>query len=581
MHRDVSELKAIQEHADIVEIISSYIPLESKGKNYFGVCPFHEDHSPSMSVSRSKGIYKCFSCGATGNVFKFVSDYENISFYEAVQKVANKIGMPFKGNVEIAKTPKKYQKEYEIMELSSLFFQNNLMTEEGSQAFSYLKDRGMDETVIEDFQIGLSLDKNSLHSFLNSKKYDISLLQSLGLVNQNEFSVYDTFVHRVMFPIHNLNGEVVGFTGRIYLPDSSPPKYMNSKETIIFKKGEILFNYHRARENIRMAKKLLIVEGNMDAIRMYSCGLKNVVALMGTSLTDFQIKEIKKLRVPVVLILDNDDAGLLATYQVGQLLFKEQIIVQVVRISGEKDPDDYILKHGIAAMENNVKNAISFLEFKLSYLKRNKNLQDSEELALYIKNILQEMAEESDDILKEVTLKKLSDDYGLSMEVLKQELLKFESSRESITLPSKEVVLEGKEKSNKYDFIASHILYFMMNDPVYIKMYKSKLGFLETSLYRGIANEIMAYYELHKTINLADFLTVAELSPLKNEIFQVVESIMDENMDETIMDEYIFSIKQIRRKNEIAKLKEKMRMELDPNKKLEYACRIQSLKKEV
>ena len=254
-HIEESEINQIRENADIVEIISSYIPLTQKGKNYFGVCPFHNDHAPSMSVSKEKGIFKCFSCGATGNVFKFVADFENIGFVQAVKRVAEKIGMNLKSDIPI-KTETKHQKECQIMELSTLFFQNNLLTSEGERAMRYLKSRGLNETIVKEFQIGLALDKNSLYQLLHQKKYQDQLLFNLGLINQNGLNFYDVFKNRIMFPIHNINGEPVGFTGRIYLPTSPPPKYLNSKETIIFKKGNILFNYHRAKDAVRLEKKI-------------------------------------------------------------------------------------------------------------------------------------------------------------------------------------------------------------------------------------------------------------------------------------------------------------------------------------
>ena len=580
-HISEEEINQVRQNADIVEIISSYIPLNQKGKNYFGVCPFHEDHSPSMSVSREKGIYKCFSCGATGNVFKFVSDYENITFPEAVQKIAQKIGITLSITTEIKKIT-KYEIEYKIMTLSNLFYQNNLMTEKGKKAREYLENRGLTEEIQKEFQIGLAFDKNSLSEFLHQKNYENSLLISLGLLNQKKEFFYDTFLDRIMFPIHNLNGDVVGFTGRIYLPNSSPPKYLNSKETMIFKKGNILFNYHRAKDPIRLEKKVILVEGNMDAIRMYSCGFKNTIALMGTSLTSYQIKEIKKLRVPVILMLDNDDAGFTATYQIGTLLEKENIPIHIVRLSGEKDPDDYLLKNGIEAMQNNIKHAISFIEFKLNYFKRNKNLQDSEELAAYIKEVLKGMKENTDPILKEITLKKLSNDYDISMELLISELdhikEKEQKQNEKIKVSQEEQKII---KKTKYTDSIFHILYFMMNDPIYIKMYKKNLGFIDQATYRGIANEILAYYEFHKCINLADFLTFAENSKLKKEIYEIVTSINDETIDETIMEEYIMSVKKIRKQNEIKQLKEKLKLEMDSNKELEIVKRIAELKKEV
>ncbi len=577
-HIDEAEINQIRENADIVEIVSSYLPLTQKGKNYFGVCPFHNDHSPSMSVSREKGIYKCFSCGATGNVFKFVSDYENISFAESVKRVAEKIGMTLKSTIEI-KTEKKNQEELKIMELTSLFFQNNLQTAKGQKAKEYLKERSLDDDAIKEFQIGLSIDKNALYELLKKKKVSERMLVNLGLVNQQDLTYHDVFINRIMFPIHNLNGETVGFTGRIYLPNSPSPKYLNSKETVIFKKGNILFNYHRAKESVRIEKKLIITEGNMDAIRMYINGFKNTIALMGTSLTTAQINEIKKLRVPVILMLDNDSAGLIATYQVGSLLEKENINVFVVRLSNEKDPDEYLIKNGPEKMAISLKNAISFLEFKLAYYKQNKNLQDGEDLAKYIKEVLKSIQEEPDPIKKEIMLKKISDEYNFSIDILRQELASIETNIKKDIIPPKEEV--PVKRKNKYEIGIYHILYFMMNDAKYIKMYKSKLGFFDNPIYRGIANEIMAYYELHGKISYADFLSYVETSKLKKEIYEVIENVKDEELNETIMEEYLTTVKKVRKEHEIEDLKRKVKNELDINRKIALVSRIQELKKEV
>ena len=242
-------INEIRAQADIVDIIKEYIPLTPKGKNYFGVCPFHQDHSPSMSVSKEKQMFKCFSCGAAGNVFKFVSDYENISFIEAVAKVASKVGIPLTITGDY-KPKEKFQKEYDVMNLATLFFQNNLNTSLGTKAKEYLSKRGLNEEMVKVFDIGLALDKNTLYQFLNKKKIAPEDMVSLGLVNQSGLTYHDVFVNRIIFPIHDASGHVVGFTGRVYDGDYTP-KYLNSKETSIFRKGNILFNYRRARDAIR------------------------------------------------------------------------------------------------------------------------------------------------------------------------------------------------------------------------------------------------------------------------------------------------------------------------------------------
>ena len=255
----LEEINNVRMHADIVEVISSYIPLMHKGKNYFGVCPFHEDHSPSMSVSAEKQIYKCFSFGAAGNVITFVQNYENVSFLEAVDILAKRYGITLSNAINIKQNDKN-TRYYDMMDLAQKFFQNNLKTELGIQAREYLQQRGLDKNAIAEFGIGLTLtDRQMLYRLLKSKKYTEKEMDDVALVNTHD-SPYDYFVNRIMFPLHDPNGHIVGFSGRVYY-ESEAAKYVNTRETIIFKKGQILFNYHRAKPFIRNEKAVILVEG--------------------------------------------------------------------------------------------------------------------------------------------------------------------------------------------------------------------------------------------------------------------------------------------------------------------------------
>ncbi len=569
------EINRIRSSASIVDVISSYIPLTQKGKNYFGVCPFHEDHSPSMSVSEEKQIYKCFSCGATGNVFTFVENYLNISFIEAVELIANKLGISISTTM-IKKKETKFKEEYDLMNFVLKFYQNNLNTQEGEKAIAYLKKRGLLEDTIKDFSIGLSLDKNMLYTILKKKNYQEKMLEDLGLVNCGKNELYDVFQNRIMFPIHNLDGQVVGFTARCYLKEETP-KYLNTKETYIFKKGNILFNYHRAKEAIRLLKEVIVVEGNMDAIRLYSNGIKNVIALMGTSLTKEQIEALKKLRCKIVLMLDNDNAGETATLAIGNLLEENNIPFTIVRLSGEKDPDEYIIKNGRDAMLENIKNAISFVDFKLNYFKKNKNLNEASDLAEYIKAVIDGLKTTNDAILKEVTLQKLAKDYNISYAVLKEQLGEKEGEAK-YQKEKKELKKEIKQSS--YDKVCSKILYYMMNAKEFIKLYQTKLGVFPTKEHRVIANEIVYYLENHKTINLADFISYAENTNLKSEIMAIISNEKDTIVSEEGMLELLSILKKKMKKEEIKILKEEIKNEYDVKKKMALLERIADLKKE-
>ena len=569
------EIEKVRKSANIVDIISGYVPLTQKGKNYFGVCPFHEDHSPSMSVSEEKQIYKCFSCGAAGNVFTFVSEYENVKFLEAVKIVADKCGIPFHGVIKKEK-PKVHQDEYEIMNLALKFYQNNLHSEAGVTAKEYLKKRALDDEVIKDFDLGLAMGKNmSLHQLLLNKKYSVDTLLRLGLVNQNDGYVNDVFRERIMFPIHDLEGNVVGFTGRIY-QDSNQAKYINSKESDIFKKGQILFNYHRAKQEIKREKEVILVEGNMDAIRMYASGIKNVVALMGTSLTKEQVQVIKGMRAKIVLMFDNDSAGEIATYQNGTILEDAGLVPYIVRLSGKKDPDEYIIHYGVEAIEENIRSPISFLDFKLKYFKRDKDLSKVDDLASYIKEIIGDLKKIPDEITRELTLKKISEDYGVSLDLLYRELGKV-STKKNVVVQEKKL---EKEKISKYDKACQNIIYFMMNDGKFILKFQKDLGYFHEKKYRSIANEIIYYYEANKDIELSSFISfISTKDYIFDDAMEIIKTSKVNDLDMKAFDEFILVAKKEMAKEEIKSLKQQIANCTDANEEIELAQKLLNLKR--
>lgn len=564
-----TELNELRSNVDIVDIVSSYIPLNAKGKNYWGVCPFHEDHSPSMSVSRDRQIFKCFSCGAAGNVFSFVQNYENVSYVEAIKIVASKSGFNLTVDFDDKKS-EKYAREYEMMDIAVKYYQNTLNTKNGVDAYTYLQKRGLTESDIKEFDIGLSLNNNSLNKLLSKKGYDYDEMRNAGLISENR-RIYDVFFDRIMFPIHNIEGKPVAFTGRVYDKEDKA-KYLSSRETKIYHKSNILFNYHRAKDFIKLKKEIIIVEGNMDAIRLYISGIKNVVALMGTALTKEQISILRKLRCRVVLMLDNDDAGEKATYDNSLLLENGNIEVCAVRLSGEKDPDSYILKNGVEAMEDNIKKAIPINEFKLNYLKKDKNLTNTDDLVKYVHIVLDDLRKSRDEILREVTLKKLSTEYNLSYDLLKKQL---EDLKVTQRVETKD---EIKKKKTALDSALNNILYYMMNDSMYIKMYIKNLGYIEEKKYRLIASEIIYYYEINKSINIADFITYANTSKIKDEIMDIIKNVMIEDLEEKVFIDSINLIKKKTKEKEIKNLKIELKNTMDEKKKEQILQKIVNLK---
>jgi DNA primase len=560
---DNNTLNEIRSNLDIVDIISNYLPLTSKGKNYFGVCPFHDDHSPSMSVSREKQIYTCFSCGATGNVFKFIQDYESIPFMEAVKKCADMAGIYI--DVGQVKVNNKHQDLYDIYELSQKFYQNNINTKKGEKAKEYLHNRSLNDNVIKEFGIGLSLnEKDLLTKLLKSKKYDDNTLIRSGLVNENNYELNDVYRNRIMFPLYDLNGKIIGYNGRVYNGETEN-KYVNSKETDIFKKRELLYNYHRARDEARKKKQIIIMEGPMDVIRAYTIGVKNCVAALGTAFGKEQAMLVRKLSDNVILCFDGDDAGLKATKGAIVELNKLGITPKIVRLENNSDPDEYILKNGGQAFINKIDNPMNIMEFKESLLKKEYNLNNTEELANYINKMIGEIDNIDDDILREVSINKLSEETKVDINLLKSKLTKKEIKKEEIK-PKKNI------KLNKYIKSEQNLIYYMLLDKDVIKMYEKKITHMPTDIYRHLAFQIDFFYKEYGYVNSADIITYLgdDIESIKA-LGEITSLNLSNEINYDEIEDYLNNIREYNEKNQANVYKDKIKSELDYKKKIELA----------
>lgn len=571
------EINQIRSSVNIVDIISEYIPLTPRGKNFFGVCPFHDDHSPSMSVSKEKQIYTCFTCGATGNVFKFVMNYENVSFLEAVNIVANKAGI--KTDIRVSskiKRDDKYKELYEIYDISQKLYRNNLSASVGLHAREYLSKRGIDADVIKEFGIGLSLKKNTMLSdFLIKKNFKMQAILKSGLVNQNVNGYYDMYYNRIMFPLWNLNGQVVGFSGRIYDTNDSS-KYINTKETDIFKKGELLYNFHRAKDEARRVDTIIIMEGFMDVIRAYTVGIKNVVATMGTAVTKNQALLIKRMAKNVVLCFDGDSAGGKATMSCSEVLATIGVIPKVVRLEENLDPDEYIIKYGKDAFLNKLDNPINIMDFKLNYLKENKDLSNQVEYSNYIKEMLLELVKTDDDILISLTLNKISEESKLSVEFLEKQLnsLKGEKKIEEKPIINKEPI----HKKNKYEIACQNLLYYMMTDSKVINKYISNNVYMPILKYQTLAREICHFYNNNNYISQADMFTVLQNNDLIHTLEEITSLSLKDNFSDEEIDDYIHVIYQYNVEEQTKKLKLELKKEMNASKKALIAQKIMDLR---
>ena len=574
MNNNQDIINEVRRKNDIVDVIGEKIPLEKRGKNYFGVCPFHDDTNPSMSVSREKQIYTCFSCHATGNVFTFLMNYEHKEFNQVLSDLANRVGITLSG-FKTKKVSTKYDEWYKIYDLANKYYQNNLLSKEGEGAREYLKNRSIDDLTIKEFEIGYSLKmRDDLTKLLTMKGHSIDLLNKIGLSNED----HDIYNSRLMFPLHDLNGKVIGFSGRI-ITSGKQNKYLNTKETELFKKGKLLYHYHIAKEEARVKKSVIIMEGFMDIIRASTVGIKNTVATMGTALTRDHIKEIKRLSNNIILCFDGDDAGVKATIASGELFKSEGIEVKVITLPGEDDPDTYILKNGKDAFETLISNSIYYSDFKIKNLSRNRNFASSEEKANYIHEVLEEASKINDTIRTEIILKDLAKKFEIGYNTLEksfQELVNNnEIKKEVVTTPRK---VQPKKK-DKYQKASLNIIYYMLNKQDIIDMVEDEHLVFPTEALRALESEIVYFYHKYGFINEADFYTY--LTP-KGELLNLLNEVLEMDLKTTLTKEELYDyfkvIREYNFKKTINNLEEKIKNETDPIMQVKYAEEIRKLR---
>lgn len=569
IHED--KISEIRRSVNIVDVISEYIPVEQKGRNYFAVCPFHDDHNPSMSISPEKQIYTCFVCGAHGNVFNFIMDYDNVSFNEALKKIADKVGIPLEVSVNSRKKEKNINEEmYNIYDIANKYYRNNLLTNDGKEALLYLNDRGFTDEIVKTFGVGLST-RNSITKLLKVRNFSEEILINSGISSPSENGVHDTFINRIMFPLCDLEGRVVGFSGRIYnTKDGS--KYVNSKESDIFKKGMLLYNYHRAKEECRKKRFVIIVEGFMDVIALHMVGIYNVVASMGTAITKEQAKLLKKLSTNIILCFDGDSAGNKATLACSKELNDIGIYPKVIRLPENLDPDEFIKKYGVDNFINYVENPKSFLDYRIDEYKKETNFSDSESVSKYVKDVVLELSNVEDSIIREITVKRLSDDTNISISTING-MLSGKRKNTNNKTEKKKILLNKYQKSERM------LIYYMIRSPEVIRIYEKNKCYFPTQEFRYLVSEIIHYFNKNNGLVVADFLTYLsdkkELLDAFNEID--IMDVSEKYTYEEIMD-YIENLNDYSLQREINKLTNEFKKETDEIKKIELLKQISNLK---
>ncbi|MDD7282046.1 DNA primase [Floccifex sp.] len=380
------DMKEIRSRADIVDIIGQYLALEKKGKGYRCICPFHDDHDPSMQINTEKQIFKCFVCGTGGNVFTFVQKIEKISFPEAVSKVASMVGYPLSIHQYDSVKVDKNKKYHDILSNFIQFTQYELNSEDGQSCLSYLKKRNISKSLIEKFQIGYAPNSDVSYRFLSGKQISNEDLKEVGLL-YDETNDYVVFSNRLMIPIHDENGNPVGFTARRLNEDKDVSKYINTPQTILYEKGNLIFNYHRVKQSARKMNRCILVEGAMDVLAYEKAGIEQALACLGTACTSQQIRLLKKLQVPILVAYDGDQAGQNATYKFGKLAVENGLKFQIVQNKTLLDPDELIEKYGKDELVSQLSNTISFVDFLFDYLKNVYSLSNYEDKKNYAQEI--------------------------------------------------------------------------------------------------------------------------------------------------------------------------------------------------
>ena len=463
-------IEEIKNSNDIVDVISQYVNLKRSGRNFFGLCPFHKEKSPSFSESPDKQIFHCFGCGAGGNVIHFISKIENADFKEAIGILANRAGieLPTLNNYEDNKTALLKSKVYEINQIAAEFYHQNLYKPTSKIGQEYIKKRKLDNRTLKSFLIGYSGNFDELYRILKQKGFTEEEILASSLVNKTDDGKYiDRFRKRVMFPIQDTRNKVIAFGGRV--TDDSKPKYINSPENIVYSKGRHLFGLNVAKRG--ELKNIIIVEGYMDAISLYQRGITNVVASLGTALTEAQGRLLRRYSERVTIGYDSDGAGQAATLRGLEILQNIGCDVRILQISGAKDPDEYVIKYGPERFLKCVEQAISLVEFKVKMLKQSLNLDNINDKIKFLNQVAKILSNVTNSIERELYVEKIANEYNVSKEAIYGEVNKLiyakNTGEKTLEKPivKKEIKKEKQEIDSSTTKRENLIIYLLINYP--------------------------------------------------------------------------------------------------------------------
>ena len=451
-------IEEVRQANDIVDVISQYVHLKRSGRNFFGLCPFHNEKSPSFSVSPDKQIFHCFGCGVGGNIFTFLTKIEGITFIEAVQNLAKRanIQLPtIEGNLQDLEREKLKQKVYKVNEFVAKYYHENLYKNTSKIAQEYVKKRKLNNETLQSYQIGFSGTFNELYKELIKQGFEEKEILETGLVNKNNNGTFiDRYRNRLMFPICDIRGKVIAFGGRVL--DDSKPKYINSPENVVYSKGKHLYGLNVAKKGD--ISRLLIVEGYMDVISLHQRGITNVVAALGTALTQSQGWLLRKNSQQVILSFDSDGAGQTAIVRSLEILQNMGCDMRVLQMDGAKDPDEYIIKYGSARFQNIMDKALSLVEYKVKLLRNNLNLENINDKIKFLNEIAKIIAKIDNTMEKELYIEKIANTYNISKDAIYAEVNKITYSNTSgIKILEKAKPVQKRENLEQKEKVSEEI----------------------------------------------------------------------------------------------------------------------------
>lgn len=544
-------IEKIRSTTDIVDIVGEYVQLTKRGRNWFGLCPFHGESTPSFSVTSDKQIFHCFGCGAGGNAITFLMDIENITFQEALARLGSRAGIEVEVNThasgEAANAPSKSDNQLILMHefAADMYHHILLNTEEGQAALDYLENRGFTREMIERYRIGWSLPEwNYMATALQRKGYSEEELMNSGLAIQREQGngFFDRFRGRVMFPIMNESGKVIAFSGRILENTKTEAKYMNSPESPIFQKSQVLYNVHQARSAIRKNRKIILFEGFMDVIAAGKAGVDNALATMGTSLTPQHIRAMKRFAQEIVICFDGDDAGWEAAKRAAIALNEDKFKVEVAVLPGKMDPDDYVREHGQDAFrEQVIGKPHAFIAFAMMHARRYKNFQYENDLLQYVQEVLQLLAGRSSPIERDLYIKQLANETKLSEEAILQQYRKLENRSIEQSRPERVAKTVKREPKRITSFHRAERLLFahaLANRDVMRKLAEVESGMpFVSEEFKALYVQLLGFYEEWDKADFHKFLETLQDAELRKLVMETALSERDpEHVDEEIAD---------------------------------------------